>query len=316
MRLLTRADFDGLACGTLLDYLGIIDEWEFVHPTDVQNGFVHAMEHDVLANIPYIKGCKIWFDHHSSETERLGALFFEKPEPAQKQWEVIKVSWNAPSCARVVYEYYRDKNPDKNLERFETMLTYVDKVDSGNLTSDEILNPRGWILLGFIMDPRTGLGRFAQFNINNMDLMKLLAKACANMDIDEILALQDVKERINLYFEQDKLYRNMLQKHIHTEDNVIVLDLRGVNPIYTGNRFIPYTLFPEQNISVTLLDGNNTDTYTIAVGYSIINKTAAVDVGKLMLKYRGGGHCQVGTCQVSHTALDEVLKQVLEACKA
>ncbi|MDR2535164.1 MAG: exopolyphosphatase [Treponema sp.] len=324
MRLLTRADFDGLACGALLEYLGIIDEWEFVHPADVQNGFVEATENDVVANIPYIKGCKLWFDHHQSETERLGKAFFEKKDipspvmfstPTQMQWEVIKVSWNAPSCARVVYEYYRNQVSDKNLECFETMLNYVDKVDSGNLTAEEILNPQGWILLGFIMDPRTGLGRFAQFTINNMDMMKLLSHACGTMDIAEILNLPDVVERVDLYFKQDKLFREMIQKCTQIEDNVIILDLREADPIYAGNRFLLYTLFPEQNISITLLNSVDTDKCTIAVGYSIINKTAALDVGKLLLKYQGGGHQHVGTCQVSYTVVDQVLREVIDACK-
>ncbi|MDR1836522.1 MAG: exopolyphosphatase, partial [Treponema sp.] len=151
MRLFTRSDFDGLACGALLSYLGLIDEWKFVHPKDIQDGMVEATDNDILANIPYIKGCKLWFDHHSSESERLGDhSYFEG------------VSRVAPSCARVVYEYY---GGDAKLGKFQEMIHYVDKVDSGDLTADEILDPKGWVLLGFIMDPRTGLGRFRNFTI-------------------------------------------------------------------------------------------------------------------------------------------------------
>jgi nanoRNase/pAp phosphatase (c-di-AMP/oligoRNAs hydrolase) len=214
-----------------------------------------------------------------------------------------------------VYEYYRETLPDANLERFETMLRYVDKVDSGNLTADEILNPDGWILLGFIMDPRTGLGRFSQFTITNMGLMKLLSRACGSMDIDAILALPDAAERAALYFEQDKLFREMIQKYSKIEDTVIILDLRGAAPIYAGNRFLLYTLFPDQNISITLIDGADREKCTISAGYSIINKTATVDIGKLMLAYQGGGHRQVGTCQVSYTVADQVLQDIVKACK-
>jgi nanoRNase/pAp phosphatase (c-di-AMP/oligoRNAs hydrolase) len=292
----------------------------------VQNGFVHATEQDVLANIPYIKGCKIWFDHHSSETERLGRTFFEEqklppdPEgsmyPGYTQWEVVKVSWNAPSCARVIYEYYKETRPEAGLERFEPMLGYVDKVDSGNLTAEEILNPAGWILLGFIMDPRTGLARFGNFTITKMELVCLLAQACITMDITEILNLSDVRERTDLYFEQDKLYRNMIQHHTVTEDNLLIIDLRKVSPIYTGNRFLPYILYPDQNISITVTESANPAMCTIAVGHSTVNKSAAVDVGKLMLAYHGGGHRKVGTCQVPRDEADRVLREVADACKA
>ncbi|MDR2518150.1 MAG: exopolyphosphatase [Spirochaetaceae bacterium] len=325
MRLLTRADFDGLACGALLEYLGIVNEWEFVHPTDVQNGFVHATENDVVANIPYIKGCKIWFDHHSSEIERLGKAFFEErklppdPEgsiyPGYTQWEVIKVSWNAPSCARVIYDYYREQMPEAGLERFEEMVGNVDKVDSGSLSEEEVLNPAGWVLLGFIMDPRTGLGRFGNFTITNVELVGLLAQACVNMDITQILSLCDVRERIDLYFQQDKLFREMIRRHSAVEGNVLIIDLRKVDPIYTGNRFLPYILFPDQNISVTVIESANPAQCTLAVGRSTVNKSAAVDVGSLMLAYKGGGHKNVGTCQVPRDEADRVLQDLVRACK-
>jgi nanoRNase/pAp phosphatase (c-di-AMP/oligoRNAs hydrolase) len=302
MRLLTRSDFDGLACGALLFYLGLVDEWKFVHPKDIQDGKVEATDNDILANIPYVKGCKLWFDHHSSETERLGSkTYFEG------------VSRKAPSCARVVYEYY---GGDEKLGHFAEMIRYVDKVDSGDLNAGEIVNPQGWILLGFIMDPRTGLGRFRNFTISNYDLMKLLAMECASKTIEEILALPDVKERENIYFEQDKPFREMLGKVSKVEGNVLVADLRGVEPLYAGNRFLIYTLYPEQNISVWVVDGRNKANCVITVGYSIINRSATVDVGSMLLKYGGGGHHQVGTCQVSYEDSDRIIREIVEQCKA
>jgi nanoRNase/pAp phosphatase (c-di-AMP/oligoRNAs hydrolase) len=302
MRLLTRSDFDGLACGAILFYLGLVNEWKFVHPKDIQDGKVEATDNDILANIPYIKGCKLWFDHHSSETERLGAkTYFEG------------VSRKAPSCARVVYEYY---GGDEKLGRFAEMIRYVDKVDSGDLNAGEIIKPQGWVLLGFIMDPRTGLGRFRNFTISNYDLMKLLAAECASKTIEEILALPDVKEREDVYLEQDKLFREMLGKVVKVEDNVIVADMRGVDPLYAGNRFLIYTLYPEQNISVWIVDGRNKANCVITVGYSIINRSAAVDVGSMVLKYGGGGHLQVGTCQVPYEDADRIIKEIVEQCKA
>jgi nanoRNase/pAp phosphatase (c-di-AMP/oligoRNAs hydrolase) len=302
MRLLTRSDFDGLACGALLFYLGVVNEWKFVHPKDIQDGLVEATDNDILANIPYIRGCKLWFDHHSSETERLGTkTYFEG------------VSRRAPSCARVVYEYY---GGDEKLGRFAEMIRYVDKVDSGDLSADEILNPRGWVLLGFIMDPRTGLGRFRNFTISNYDLMKLLAVECASKTIEEILALPDVKEREDVYFEQNRLFREMIGKVVRVEGKVIVADLRGVDPFYAGNRFLIYTLYPEQNISVWIVDGRNKANCAITVGYSIINRSSTVDVGSMLLKYGGGGHHQVGTCQVPYEDADRIIKEIVEQCKA
>jgi len=301
MRLLTRSDFDGLACGALLLYLGIIDDWKFVHPKDIQDGLVEATDNDILANIPYIPGCKLWFDHHSSETERLGQKsYFEG------------VSRKAQSCARVVYEYY---GGDEKLGRFAEMIRYVDKVDSADLTTDEINNPKGWILLGFIMDPRTGLGRFRNFTISNYDLMKELAVACSNKSIEEILEMRDLKEREVVYFEQEKLFREMLQKYIRVDGNVIFADLRGVETIHAGNRFIMYTMYPEQNISVWVVDGRAKQNCAITVGYSIINRSATVNVGSMLLKYGGGGHDQVGTCQVPYDDADKIIAEIIHSCK-
>jgi nanoRNase/pAp phosphatase (c-di-AMP/oligoRNAs hydrolase) len=301
MRLLTRSDFDGLVCSALLLHLGLIDEWKFVHPKDIQDGLIEATDNDVLANVPYIKGCKLWFDHHYSEKERLGInANFEG------------VSRKAASCARVVYEYY---GGDEKLGKFGEMIRYVDKVDSGDLTATEILHPQGWILLGFIMDPRTGLGRFRDFTVSNYDLMKELATACASMNIEEILEMPNVKERLDVYFEQDKLFREMLQKNVKTYGNVLVADLREVDTIYAGNRFLIYTIYPEQNISLWVVNGKNKVNCVITVGYSIINRSAQVNIGKMLYKYGGGGHKQVGTCQVPYADADKTIQEILEQCK-
>ena len=301
MKLITRSDFDGLACSALLLYLGIIDDWQFVHPKDIQDGLVKATDNDILANIPYVPGCKLWFDHHSSEEERLGANASFKG-----------VSRKAPSCARVIYEHY---GGDEKLGRFAEMISYVDKVDSADLTIEEITNPAGWILLGFIMDPRTGLGRFRNFTISNYDLMKELALACASKNIEEIMALPDVQERKKAYFEQEKLFKEMLKKHIKVEKNVIFADLRDVETIHAGNRFLMYTMYPEQNISVWIVDGKNKQNCSITVGYSTINRSATVNVGSLLLKYGGGGHHQVGTCQVPYEDADKIIADIIAECK-
>lgn len=302
MRLLTRSDFDGLACGALLKELGIIDSWKFVHPKDIQDGLVEVGENDVLANVPYVKGCKLWFDHHSSESERLG-----------KDVEFEGESRLEDSAARVIYEYYGGK---ERLPHFETMVQAVDKVDAAKLTIDEILNPTDWVLLGFIMDPRTGLGRFREFRIPNYMLMETLIDACRTQDIDEIMENPDVKERVELYFEQDALFREMVKKHTRIDGNIIISDLRGVDPIYTGNRFLIYSLYPEQNISMWIVDGRGKLNCPIAVGHSVLNRTSKTNVGNLLLEYGGGGHRQVGTCQVDYDDADRVIGELAARMKA
>ncbi|MDR0457179.1 MAG: exopolyphosphatase [Treponema sp.] len=301
MRLITRSDFDGLACGALLESLGLVDEWLFVHPKDIQDGLIQATKNDIVANVPYIQGCGLWFDHHSSEEERLG-----------KDLKFEGASKKAPSCAHVVYDYY---GGSEKLGKFDEMIKYVDKMDSADLTIDEIMHPSGWILLGFITDPRTGLGRIRNFAISNFDLMKKLAHDTFSQPIDEILASNDVKERIEVYFKQHNLFIDMVKEHAKIEGNAVYVDLRDTETIYAGNRFLLYTLFPEQNISVWVVDGKKKVNTVVTVGYSVINKTATVDVGSLMLKYGGGGHKAVGTCQVAYEETDKIIGEILAAVR-
>lgn len=301
MRLLTRADFDGLACGALLKELGVIDSWKLVHPKDMQDGSVEVTDDDVLANVPYVPGCRMWFDHHVSEKERLGNIKFEGE------------SRPADSAARVIYDYY---GGDTRLPHFKEMVKWVDKVDSARLTVDEIQNPTGWVLLGFIMDPRTGLGRFHDYTISNYQLMEKLIEKCRTEDIDQILADPDVKERVKVYFEQDALFKKMLLEVTRTDGNVIISDLRGREEIHAGNRFRIYAMFPEQNISIWAVDGRQKQNCPLAVGHSIINRTSKTDVGALMLKYGGGGHRQVGTCQVPYADADRVIAELTATMKA
>lgn len=298
MRLITRSDFDGLACGALLKEAGIIDSWKFAHPKDLQDGLIEVTENDCLANVPYVEGCGLWFDHHSSEHERNALEGKYKGE-----------SRLTPSCARIIYDYYGGK---ERFSHFDDMMEAVDKVDSGNLTIDDIQNPEGWVLIGFLMDPRTGLGRWRNFTISNYQLMEQLIEACRTMTTAEILALPDVKERIEVYFEQTNKFKEMVAAHTRVDGNVIISDLRGVDPIYSGNRFMIYSMYPEQNISVWIVNGKGGLGCSCAVGYSILNRTSNVDVGSLMLKYGGGGHKAVGTCQFDDETMDAQIASLLD----
>lgn len=298
MRLVTRSDFDGLVCGALLLKAGVIDNWKFAHPKDLQDGLVEITEDDCLANVPYVEGCGLWFDHHSSE--------FERNQLAGKYKGESRIT---PSCARIIYEYYggAEKFPG-----FEEIMEAVDKVDSGNLTIDDVMNPQGWVLVGFLMDPRTGLGRWRQFRIPNYKLMEELMVKCCECSTKEILEMEDVKERIEIYNEQTEKFKEMVTAHTKVVGNVIISDLRGVDPIYTGNRFMIYSMYPEQNISAWIVSGKGGEGCSAAVGYSILNRTATLDVGSLMLKYNGGGHKKVGTCQFSTANMDTELPKMLD----
>lgn len=301
MRLLTRSDFDGLACAVFLKEAGIIESYKFVHPKDLQDGLVEVGPDDCLANVPFVEGCGLWFDHHSSEQERNAYKGKYKGE-----------SRLTPSAAHIIYDYYGGK---EKFARFDELLEAVDKVDSANLTVEEILHPHSWVLLGFVMDPRTGLGRFRDFTISNYQLMENLIDWCRELSIEEIMMLPDIKERVELYNEQTELFVKMVKDHTETDSGVIVSDLRGVDPIYTGNRFMIYSLYPEQNISAWIVSGKGGEGCSVAVGYSVLNRTSKVDVGALMLSYGGGGHRAVGTCQFSGDDMTSKVSALLAELK-
>jgi len=300
MRLLTRSDFDGLGCAALLKEKGLIDNIKFVHPKDIQDGKIEVDKNDILANIPYLKGCGLWFDHHSSETER----------QAYGTYNGLSDT-SALSAARVIYEYYGGQKAFNNTHLNDLVLA-VDKADSGNFTVEQILNPKGWDLLSFVMDPRTGLGRYRDYRISNYQLMMDMIEYCRQKNVEEILEIADVKERTCRYFEQDSLFKEMVRSNTTVKGNVILLDLRDQEEIYTGNRFILYSLYPHQNVSIQVVWGFQRQNIVMTCGHSIINKTCGTDIGSLMLKYGGGGHKKVGTCQVAIEKADKVLEELID----
>ncbi|MCM8733020.1 exopolyphosphatase [Azospirillum sp. TSH7] len=301
-RLVTRSDFDGLVCAVLLKELGILDEIKFVHPKDMQDGKVEITGRDITTNLPYVEGAHLVFDHHLSETMRVG----EKPNHI--------IDPKAPSAARVVYDYYGGK------ERFPTisdeMMLAVDQADSAQYQRDDILNPTGWTLLNFIMDARTGLGRFREFRVSNYQLMMDLIDYCRSHSIAQILELPDVKERVELYTQHAELFVDQLKRCATVRGNVVVLDLRKEETIYAGNRFMIYALFPDTNVSIHVLWGLKQQNTVLACGKSILNRSSKTDIGPLMLQYGGGGHQAAGTCQVDNDRAEEVLEAIVARMRA
>lgn len=283
-RLVTRSDFDGLVCAVLLKELDLIDEIKFVHPKDVQDGLVEIKQGDIVTNLPYSKNASYVFDHHVSEVARVGHR------------SNCYVNPQAPSAARVVWDTFGGKSKFSNIS--EELMTAVDKADSADYTLDDILHPTGWTLLSFIMDSRTGLGRFHNFRISNYQLMMNLIDFCRSHDPEEILEMPDVRERVDLYFSQQDKFVEQLKKRTTVYKNLAYIDILNEDIIYAGNRFMVYALFPEVNISIHAMWRINGQRVVYAVGKSILNRTHTINVGELMLRYGGGGHANVGTCQI------------------
>ena len=269
-RLVTRSDFDGLACAMMLKELKMIEEIKFVHPKDVQDGKIDLSKEDITTNLPYDPRVGMAFDHHESEVDRLKAT--------ETNGKLI-IDPHARSAARVVYNYFGGKEKMPRIS--DELMEAVDKGDSADFTLDEILNPKGWVLLHYLMDARTGLGRFRNFRISNYDLMMELIDYCLQHNIDDILALPDVKERVDLYFEQAQLFKDQLRRIAKLHDKVVVLDLREEEVIHAGNRFMVYALYPEAQISIHVAWGFKKQNTAVMIGKSIINKASQVDIGEL-----------------------------------
>lgn len=301
-RLVTRSDFDGLVCAILLKHINLVDGILFVHPKDMQDGKIEIGSNDISTNLPYVDGVHIAFDHHHSETLRNG----------KKDNHVIDS--DAPSAARVVYDYYG------GLEAFPaswtSMMEAVDKGDSAQFNMEEVLHAKRWELLNFIMDSRTGLGRFRDFRISNYELMMDLIDFGKDHNIDELLALPDVKERTDLYFEHEEKFKDQIKRCATVHGNLVILDLRKEEIIYSGNRFVIYALFPQCNISIHILWGLKKQNTVFATGKSIFDRGSKTNVGELMLKYNGGGHNAAGTCQVPHEQQETCLAELISTINA
>ncbi|WP_332402858.1 exopolyphosphatase [Vibrio metschnikovii] len=298
-RLVTRSDFDGLVCAVLLKQLELIDEIKFVHPKDMQDGLIEITEHDIVTNLPYVKEAHMVFDHHLSETIRnQGARPNHVIDP------------NAPSAARVVWDHYGGKSVFP--ERWIEMMAAVDKGDSAQFTRDEVLDSQSWNLLNFLMDARTGLGRFKEFRVSNYNLMMNLIENCRTQSIEQILALPDVQERVELYREHEIKFKEQIQRCGKVYRNLVLLDLTNEEVIYAGNRFIIYALFPHCNISIHKMWGFQQQNIVFATGKSIFDRSSKTNVGALMLKYGGGGHHAAGTCQIPLSEADRVQEELIK----
>lgn len=302
-RLITRSDMDGLVCAVLLKELGLVGDIDFVHPKDMQDGKIEVSERDITTNLPYVPGVFVAFDHHDSEVKRMSDL---------KDNHIIDA--NTPSAARVVYDYFggRERFPKVS----DAMMLAVDKADAAQFSRNDVLDSQGWELLSFLMDARTGLGRFREFRISNYQLMMELIEACrVEPNIDELLKLPDVAERVELYRGHHDQFKDQIMRCTTVHGPLAVLDLRDEETIYAGNRFMIYALFPDTNISCHILWGKAKQNTVFAFGKSIFDRSNSTHVGELMLRYGGGGHAAAGTCQIETDQAEAVLGELIEAVK-
>ena len=299
-RLVTRSDFDGVASAALLKSRGLIDEIVFVHPKDVQDGKVDITERDITTNLPYSPKAHLAFDHHASETVRMGGK-----APAN-----LILDPDAPSATRVVWRHYGGRAGFPAVK--ESLIDAVDKVDAAQFSPDEVLWPTGWILLGFLMDSRTGLGRFKDFAISNYQLMTALVEAIQRFGPEDILRLPDVAERVTVYEEHREKFRAQLRRCSRVRGNLVEVDVRNEETIFAGNRFMIYALNLGCNISMHIMLGRANQNTVFAIGRSILNRTSKTHVGNLCLKYGGGGHEAAGTCQVDNDKAEAVREELIK----
>lgn len=301
-RLVTRADFDGVVAGGLLVELGLIDDVEFAEPKAMQDGLVEITGNDITTNLPYVEGVHLCFDHHISETERVGAR------------DNHVISADAPSAARVVYDHFGGKDKFPSIP--DDLMAAVDKADSAQYSEEDILAPEPWTMLNFILDPRTGLSRFEHFEISHEQLMKDMMVYVRHHPVAEILTIPDVEERVHLYMEHEEKAELQIRDCSQVIDNVVVCDLRKEETIYAGNRFTIYAVFPDTNVSIQLTNTPGGEKVIMAVGKSILNRTNTANIGSIMLEYGGGGHANAGTCQIENARAEEVLKELVDRLNA
>jgi nanoRNase/pAp phosphatase (c-di-AMP/oligoRNAs hydrolase) len=299
MRLVTRGDLDGLTSAVIVTMKEPIDEIVLVHPQDITDKRLEIRSDDILANVPYHPDCGMWFDHHllTESNEK-------PPERFRGRYGL------APSAARLVYDYYREQSPnDVALQRLATLVDETDRLDAARLTPEDVENPQSYILLGYTIDSRTGLGSFD-------DYFRKLVEWLKAMSIDEVLREPEVQERVErLHNDQDE-FRKLLRRNSFQLNNVVITDLRDVEQLPAGNRFLIYSLFPETNVSLRVHWGPRRDSVVAAVGHSIFNRTCHTSVGELMSRYGGGGHRGAGTCVLALDQAAEAIDEILYELQA
>jgi oligoribonuclease NrnB/cAMP/cGMP phosphodiesterase (DHH superfamily) len=281
-----------LCCSVLITEAEDIDSIELVHPQDIADQGFTVREGDILANLPYDSRCTKWFDHHAATR-----AYRAPPEQFEGRYGLT------PSSARLVYDYYIERKPA--LHRFEEFVKEVDRFDGADLGIEDVTDPQGYILLGFTLDPRTGLGAFSSYFRTLVELLK-------QEPIEQILEHEEVKERIERIRKEEDAFLEVMKRTSRQVGNVVVTDLREESALPIGNRFLIYTLFPDVNVSIRLAWGPERKFVVATVGHSILNRTCEVHVGELLAKYGGGGHKGAGATPLVTNVADRLVEQMIE----
>ena len=288
MRIITRPDFDGVVCASLLyEAEDIEGPVKWVEPNEVQKGLVDVRGGDIIANLPYDERCSLWFDHHHSNR-------IDKP---------FKGSYKiAPSAAGIIYEYYKDRFK----RDYSELVTETDKIDSANLSLDEVLRPEKY---SYVLLSMTVLGRDEIAEAYWDNLVGYLRK----YDIDQVINFPEVQNRCRSVVEQNKLFKDILQNNTKLIKHVSVTDFRPFDKMPTGNRFLVYSLFPEAIVSVTIRHPDNSkEKVSVSVGHSIFNRQCNVNVGRMLSKFEGGGHHGAGSCTFHVSKAEEYIAKILD----
>ncbi|MCB9057370.1 MAG: hypothetical protein H6627_02320 [Calditrichae bacterium] len=296
MRIVTRGDFDSLISSVLLNTTHEIEDVLIVHPVNILENRIDISENDILANVPYHPDCGYWFDHHVNEVKMAEKTNFKG------HFSI------APSCSRVIYNYY---NNTDNIERFATVVNVADKIDTAQFSIEDIKNPRGWFIIDRTLHAFDSKGRLGNYREYFIKLIHWIS----NYSLSEILLADDVQQRIEHVRSEHKLFVQALGECSYIDNNIIITDSRKMRYFPNGNRYLIYTLYPQQNVSVSIFNRRDTDYSVIFVGHNIFNRTCQTDVNELLKKFQGSGRTTAGTCVVPQNKADDFLHKIIDALR-
>ena len=284
-RIITRPDFDGIACAALLkEALGRDLPIYWTQPNDVQNGRVHVLPGDIIANLPFSAGCALWFDHHVTNA-------------IQHTYKgLYRV---APSAAGLIHEYFNNELSP----RFDLLVAQADKIDSARLTLDEILHPENYPYILVSMTVSTGSEDGEAFWNHLVELLRTTS-------IDQIMKDHRIQKHCNRVVAENKAYETHLKEHTRVQQAVSITDFRGLDSVPSGNRFLVYSLFPETFVNLKLYHEKNKT--AVKIGHSIVNDKCRVNVGGLLARHGGGGHRGAGACLLENTLADKKISEILQ----
>lgn len=287
--LFTKSDFDGLVCAALLKNAGMVNNIVFVHGFDVEQGRVEIKEGDIMCNLPETAPCKLCFNYGAGLND-------------------------AKSSARLVYDYIGENASYENKDLVLDLLHAVDKAQSGEFTIEDVLEPKAWDMLNFIMDSRTGLGRVRAFRMSNYAIMMRLVDFLLSYSPDKILEMPDIKERLDYYEDSKDEYREMLEYNSREDGGILIIDLRDEQYLKPANRFMKYAIYPDCEVAIQIMWGLRQKNTVFALGSSIFSKSM-LDLENIISEFGGMGHRYSGSIQVENANADEVLTKLIEKIK-